>query len=765
MAEQPLKAGCSGEMPRIKRALTWLTVAGLLLAACVRSPAPSIEATQVVATVTQAPRRPGAATSTTTVTDRPTLHPSATPTLTPIPAPLLSLEEAAYLGRGQIVDAAFLPDGSAVAIGWASGVSLWSLADGTERWWRPTGAPAIALDIDPAGEAVAAALADGSIWVLNADDGRGVRDKGARSHAYWGDLAWSPDGRQIAYQFIGPNRGDPIYLLDAGSGSLGEVPGSRIDSGTLPYLVWSPDSRSITLPSLGEACSRIVDAQTGETTFTLGAQGSCYAPYYVAWSPNGNTVAVADRIVDLATGQTVVELQGGSAGFPFLQSGHTIAFSPDGTTVAAGGQLVAPNRLAPIVVWDTGTGTKVAQIGVEVDSYDPERYPARVAFAFDDASLLVLYEDGEIARWTLGGEPPEKAVLGRTPAFPARLPWTWSVDGRRIAAGSRYGGAVVWDVATSRQVAAFEAPLGAPVLSANGRLLALTDQAGGQLLIVDLEAGELEPAAVLPGAAAMPQGAVFSPDGALIAYGSGSQVVLADAVTGEQVADLTGHPESQLISRVIWSPGGDALVTASGEPGNDTALGPLILWQRTAQGTFAEAFRTATTRSGYDCCVPLALFNPAGNLVALEELPNSEAGHFAAIVYDLEAHQVIRTLREHVLAAWVSDEVLLTSEAQYWIRLTRWDVHTGESAVLSGRGEGDNAYAPDAAFYARPYLQRPYAMRGIEVYDSMSGIVVEGAIYDGDVLRIAWSADGGHIGALASNGMVVVWPVHRDAPQ
>jgi hypothetical protein len=47
----------------------------------------------------------------------------------------------------------------------------------------------------------------------------------------------------------------------------------------------------------------------------------------------------------------------------------------------------------------------------------------------------------------------------------------------------------------------------------------------------------------------------------------------------------------------------------------------------------------------------------------------------------------------------------------------------------------------------------------------MTGRVIDGAIHDGDVLRVLWSANGGQIGALASNGVVVVWPVDHHPPQ
>ena len=747
-----------------------LTVTSLCLAACGRPQTPAAEPTTppaITATKTALP----AASFTPVPTATPSTTPSPTstrphastaaPTTASTPSPVLSLGEPSYLGRGQIMDAVFAPDAVAVAVGWANGVSLWDVTGGTERWWQPTGAPVIALDVHPRGEAVVAALADGSLFIVDAASGRAQRREGAPPHAYWGDVAWSPDGRQIAFQFIGSLRGDPIYLFDVASGTLGEVPASRLDPGTQPFLAWSPDGRAITLASLGGDCSKIIDVQTGQVVLTLQAGEACAAPHDMAWSPDGKQIAVGAALIDARSGQAIHPLQGRETGFVFPQPGWSIRFSPDGAHVAAGGQVVAPNRLLPIAVWDATTGEMVAQMGPDDAAYDPALNRARVALAFDGQSLMALYEDGELVRWAFGDDAsPTRTTLVRMPVVAAQPPLAWSADGRRFAAGNRYGGAAVWDVDTARQVAAFESPLGTPALSPDGRLLALIDRAQGQVLVVDLDRGQGEEIGILPRAETMPMGAAFSADGSLIAYGLGDLAVVADVASGQTVALLAGHPAEQVVSRVIWSPDSRAFVTASSRPSNDETPGVLILWQRREDGSFAEAYRTETVRAGYDCCVLLACFSSAGTLVAMESLPMNEASQFRAIVYDLQAHQEVLALQEYELAGWVSDDVLLTSEAEYVTRLTRWDVRTGKSTA--GRGwQNGNVYAPGALFYARPNEQSPYAGRGIEIHDWDTGRIVARSIYDGDVMRILWSVEGRQVGALTATGLIVIWRVQN----
>jgi WD40 repeat protein len=667
-----------------------------------------------------------------------------------------SLGEPVLLGRGQIADAAFTPDGAAVAVGWANGVSLVAVADVAERWWRPTGAPVIALDAHPTGQSIAAALADGSILILDAATGSPARYVGARPHAYWGDVAWSPDGRTIAFQFIGPRRGDPIYLLDVVDGSLGEVPGSHIDQGTVPYLAWSPDSRTITLAALGDECPRILDARTGETVLILRVEGACASPWDVIWSPDGRRIAAAGAFIDARSGDVVAKFEGGGGGFGPGRPGWPIRFSPDGAYVAAGGQASGPGELSPIVVWDAGTGQVVARFGTVGTVSAHESPLPRVAIAFDGESLLALYDDGQVARWIFGSGLSGGAVLGRVPVIAAQPPLSWSADGRRFAAGNRHGGAAVWNVATGQLLTWFDEPLGGPSLSPDGRLLTLTDREREELVLYDLDAGEI--ASRLPGAKSLPMGVAFSPDGAEIAYGSGHRVLLAGTVAGEQIAVLEGHPRDQLVSRVIWSPDGNALVSASGMPGDSMALAPLVLWQRDEKGAWAEVLRAETTRAGYDCCVPLALFNPAGDLVALEELPGFEAQDLRVVVYECQGGQVVLSVPGHELAAWISDQELLTSEAQYDTRLTRWDVGTGERVIASGREMGDNVYAPGGLIYARPSDQDPYYVRGVQVHSWETERAIDRDIYDADVFQIVWSPDGQRVAALASNGVIVVWP-------
>ncbi|MFQ5422088.1 MAG: hypothetical protein ACE5EY_17205, partial [Anaerolineae bacterium] len=141
---------------------------------------------------------------------------------------------------------------------------------------------------------------------------------------------------------------------------------------------------------------------------------------------------------------------------------------------------------------------------------------------------------------------------------------------------------------------------------------------------------------------------------------------------------------------VIWSPAGNALVTAGVPDLNGTRPGAIILWQQEADGRFHEQFRTRSIRAGYTCCNWPAPFNPSGTRVAMEKMHTAEAVSLSLLVFDLEAREVVQTLREYELGGWQSDDLLLTAEAQGNTRRTLWDVQTGASVLGMAANTGDD---------------------------------------------------------------------------
>ena len=252
------------------------------------SPAQPVPLTpEHVQTATEVAPQPGPALALTPTTRSATRVPLvSTPTQALIP---LTLTHPVWIGRGKIVSAVFLPGVQQIAIGWGNGVSLNTVENGQELWFHETPANVIAFDVQAQGRAFAVALSDGSVMTFDTTSGKPTRFQGGKQSAMWGDIAWSPDGRTLAFQYLDTtNRSSPVYLLEAASGHIGEVPNSQTGDGVIPSLVWSPDGSAILIPSLGAPLDtpfpRFVDIQSGQERMYLAQSGQVVssAPLFLA---------------------------------------------------------------------------------------------------------------------------------------------------------------------------------------------------------------------------------------------------------------------------------------------------------------------------------------------------------------------------------------------------------------------------------------------------------------------------------------------------
>jgi len=217
------------------------------------------------------------------------------PTDTEHPA-ALSIGQPVWIGRGKIVSAVFLSGTRQIAIGWGNGVSLNTVDTGQELWFQATPSNVIAFDVQAQGQAFAVALSDGSVMTFEATSGKPQLFQGVKLNASWGDIAWSPDGRTLAFQYIvssgpsDPSPNDLIYLLDVASGRIGEAPDSQIDNRVIPKLVWSPDGLSILVTALGDHFPRFIDVKTGQERMRLAYPGQVVSsqPLFLV---DGKTIA------------------------------------------------------------------------------------------------------------------------------------------------------------------------------------------------------------------------------------------------------------------------------------------------------------------------------------------------------------------------------------------------------------------------------------------------------------------------------------------
>jgi WD40 repeat protein len=413
--------------------------------------------------------------------------------------------------------------------------------------------------VDASAEFIAALLVNGDVAARGSQRRRPTVSRsreGSRGDASWGDIAWSPDGRQAAIQAIGgvDSGATPILLLDPAAGEITELPGSLTYPGWVPYLVWSPDSRMIASTDQ-ERQGWALDAGSGEVVYKPqpDAQGGSLRIY--AWMPDSRTIIVGAgsgglRLEDIPTGKVLRRLTGAEVGFIPTPP---VVVSPDGALALIGGYSLGEYELHPYQVWDLERGRQLEAPPVgelrHINSAGCMQLN-RPAVAFDGEQAISLDTDGRLMRWKVGEE--EGDVLGellvRYPCL--QTPMVWSDDSARVVLETDPGRAVtVWDVSSGELIV--ERKDGTYPADLNGNLLAY--RGGDNNLVLwnmqgNDEVGRL-PGPVTP----FTSGVAFSPDGSQIAYGVGNRLHVADVASSETPAVLDAYPEGQAISHIQWA--------------------------------------------------------------------------------------------------------------------------------------------------------------------------------------------------------------------
>lgn len=247
----------------------------------------------------------------------------------------------------------------------------------------------------------------------------------------------------------------------------------------------------------------------------------------VAFSPQGDSIAVGNyerhiELYNLATGKLLVELQ--------TQIGYinSIAFSPDGKLIAAGGGIYPDRR--GVQIWDVAT----QQLLLELDDFDE----AVRSLAFSPNGAILATADGH--PWSGGGSAKIWDV--KSGALLAELTVQGKIDQLYIQAFS--------DIA----------------FNPDGTLLAAIN-ADGKVQFWDVISHK--EVGMITGVGGEGSGIAFSPDGKLLAA-SGSaagntnmipDLRLWDVATGEQLFRLEGHKD--MVNRVAFSPNGQVLASSS----------------------------------------------------------------------------------------------------------------------------------------------------------------------------------------------------------
>ncbi|MDE2997525.1 MAG: leucine-rich repeat protein [Gemmatimonadota bacterium] len=263
-----------------------------------------------------------------------------------------------------------------------------------------------------------------------------------------------------------------------------------------------------------------------------------------AFSPDGAFLAIGEsgrvELLDATKRETITTFRHSANTIP------TVAFSPDGTLLAAG------SKEGTIKVWNVTSETEVATLAGHADQV------ASLDFSSDGSMLASGSFDRTVKLWNVANWTNDGTLEGHT----ERVAKTAFVRDGKLASVSVYGTVRLWNVSTRTQISTIETGAkGHVAVSKDGTLVA--SPISWAVKLWDLATGAQTGAVndMRDYNRAYP---VFSPDGTILAVTAFGLIELWDVSKGELLTSISGGPGG--VRRMVFSPDGRMLIGNDARP-------------------------------------------------------------------------------------------------------------------------------------------------------------------------------------------------------